>query len=740
MTPESTRDEHFFPVFHILMCVGTRGLLKHARELREQQRAASGDLVHDLAEEERSAVLSEIDQIVAKNRIQAGPDTFRLSATRRGFGLPVLVNVAAIAVVAVGVWLTAQYFADRAEAVRSGADITVTAESRIIDEVRRRSEAALAERDAEIQSVQAELAAIQAEQRALAEQIDEQVAEREQELRTQVARDVAVERDRLQDEGFSSAEIERLITEYESGRIAELEAELEDYRQQLVQAQEVRSAELARLESASEAALESARRERVAILEEARQAEATLRAEFEEQLGRRRDEAEAAQARLSALAEQQEQRSFIENQIAGFFDRIRTEVARARYAEASALVGQLRSYLDRPDIRELPFMRERRASDLYILESLTRLIEPLAADRTAGEELSARLASLQSERDTLLETRESLEVQVATAQQALSDREAALEEALAIAAAAEADAQEARDAAAAAQTIAERADEARGIAETQRQDALAQRQEAMAQQQEAEQRAQEAETRAAAALAAAAEAQAVAAAAEAELADTRAALAVAEGRAGTVDERLAEAISRAEALETQRAQAVARAEAAEQQVSVLERSLETAEQKAEVAEARVAELSEALETASGDTVVAADPDMIAELERLREVEATVRQARNAYERFAESQAQVAGDADVLQAIDGKLRLDQFLRSQAVEAVFPGLASEVSRFDEAFEVSGRRAALGDMLEIVYSLSALQARQDRMNFLLEEQSRTDDPVVFEFLSELMDLVVN
>ncbi|MFP4510965.1 MAG: hypothetical protein ACLFNQ_12655, partial [Spirochaetaceae bacterium] len=341
-------------------------MLKQAQELREQERAASGEIVDDLAAEERSAVLSEIERIVAKNRIRTGPETFKLEAERRGLGLPLLVNIAAVAVVGIGLWLTSVYFAARTQDARSGADITVTAESRIIEEVRRRSEEALAERDAEILAVQEELAAIQAEQQALADEIDAQVAEREAELRTQVASDVAVERTRLEDEGFSSAEIDRLLSEFESARKAELEAELEEYRQQLVQAQEERTAELARQEAQTESALETARRERIAILEEARQTEESLRADFEEQLGRQRDEAEAAQARLESLTGQQEQRSFIENQIAGFYERIRTEVSRARYAEAAELVGQLRDYLDRPDIRELPFMSERRASDLYI--------------------------------------------------------------------------------------------------------------------------------------------------------------------------------------------------------------------------------------------------------------------------------------------------------------------------------------------------------------------------------------
>lgn len=704
--------------------MNTRSLLKQARDLREQERAASGEIVDDLAEEERSAVLSEIEQIVAKNRIQAGPETFRLKAQRRGLGLPLFVNIAAVVVVGAGLWLTSVYFAGRTQDARSGADITVTAESRIIEEVRRRSEQALAERDAEILAVQEELAAIQAQQRALAEEIDSQVAEREDELRTQVARDVAIERTRLQDEGLSSAEVDRLLSQYESARIAELEAELEQYREQLIAAQETRTAELARQEAATESALESARRERVAILEEARQAEEELRADFEAQLGRQRDEAEEAQARLSALTDQQEQRSFIENQIAGFYERIRTEVARARYVEAALLVEQLRNYLDRPDVRELPFMRDRRASDLYILESMNRLIEPLAADRSAVEDLSGQMASLQDERETLRETEESLRAQLAEAR-------AEVEEAQNEASEARAAADAAREDASVSDAEAEAAESRAAAAETQ---AL-----------EAEQRARAAEERVAAAEAEAAEARTAFTESQARLEALQAELARAQDESGSTDEDLSAAISRAEAAEDELSRVQSRLTQAENQVSdarqraaAAEDRAENAERRADSAEARANELASALEAEGQVTEV--DPETIEELDRLRSIEATVQRAGDAYERFAEAQADLSDDDTVVEVIDGKLRLDQFLRSQAVQAVFPGIADEVSRFDEAFEVSGRRAALGDMLEIVYSLSALQAPADRMQFLSEEQARTDDPVVFEFLAELMDLVAN
>ncbi|TVQ25056.1 MAG: hypothetical protein EA383_09490 [Spirochaetaceae bacterium] len=717
--------------------------------MREEKRVASGEIVHDLADDERAAVLQEIEQIVAKNRIHTDPETFRLQALRRGLGLPLLVNFMAIAVVGLGLWLTTQYFAERGEAARSGADITVTAESRIIEEVRRRSEAELAERDAEIVAVQEQLAAIQAEQQALAEAIEVQVAEREEELRTQVARDVSVERARLQEQGLASSEIDRMISEFESARIAELEAELDDYREQLVRAQETRTAELARLEAASESALEEARRERIGILEEARRTEASLRAEFEEQLGRRRDEAEAAQTRLAALAEQQEQRAFIENQIAGFYDRIRTEVSRARYTEAANLVEQLRSYLDRPNVRDLPFMRDRRESDLYILESLNRLIEPLAADRSAVEDLSDRIGSLQDERDRLRAELREAEEALALAADEQATLAAALESEL--------EAAELR-----AQAAELEAEEARIVATEAQAEAVAAREQTSASEAdaaEAEERARLADERARLAedRAAAAEAQAVASRAEADQAASRAsaaetrlreaeeALAAVQSDVGDIDETLAAAVERAETAEAQRIQAIERAEEAEQELDLIagrladaEKAASDAQDRAAAAEARARELAEAAE--AGDDLTVLDAETIAELERLRSVEATVRQARNAYERFADAQTGLADGNDFLQVLDGKVRLDQFLRSQAVEAVFPGLATEVARFDEAFEVSGRRAALGDMLEIVYSLSALQARQDRMNFLLEEQSRTDDPVVFEFLEELMDLVVN
>ena len=247
-------------------------------EAPDSERANRDD---DLPDEERDAILSEIDRISRENRVAASPESARTPARRGGGRLVLVANIVAAVILALGVWLLSQFYSQEDEDLRSASAITVTTEGRLIEEIRRESREQVARKDEQIEEVQAELEAIRAQQREIEEDIEARVSEREAELRAQVDAEIEAERRRLIEEGLSDEEIERLMREFERRRIAELRGQVEEFRSRLAAEREERRRELAELEAEVSQTLEQARQERAAILEEARRNERELRERFE---------------------------------------------------------------------------------------------------------------------------------------------------------------------------------------------------------------------------------------------------------------------------------------------------------------------------------------------------------------------------------------------------------------------------------------------------------------------------
>lgn len=135
----------------------------------------------------------------------------------------------------------------------------------------------------------------------------------------------------------------------------------------------------------------------------------------------------------------------------------------------------------------------------------------------------------------------------------------------------------------------------------------------------------------------------------------------------------------------------------------------------------------------------ADPDLRAELLRLRRIEQELTDLRSLYAEFREKEAQLVLDGeDPFALVEGKLLLDSFLGSSGVQELFPDLDGRIRRYDQAFQATGRRAAILDTLDIVYTLAEYTDEAERRAYLLEERSRTADPHLGEFLDELVALV--
>ena len=111
----------------------TTGLLKKAQALRDPSESPLRILGPDelrveqddeITPEERQKVLSQIERVVAGTRLKVTPDTFSFRPRKNGGILPIMVNAAALIVVAAGVAL-AVLLSRRTEAAIIAPSVTI---------------------------------------------------------------------------------------------------------------------------------------------------------------------------------------------------------------------------------------------------------------------------------------------------------------------------------------------------------------------------------------------------------------------------------------------------------------------------------------------------------------------------------------------------------------------------------------------------------------------------------------
>lgn len=348
------------------------GLLQRAAAIRENQRklrlvkAESDDAFDEIGgtPEERLEIIERIDGVIRENQGEIGPETFRVTAKRRGIALPLLVNLAAVLVLAVGAWFLIRAFQSREESVAAGEVAFVSAEGRLLTQLRAESEAALSEKESEIESIQAELSQIAAEREQIEQSINDRLSSQEAALRQQFDAALAAERTRLEESELSQAEIDAQLAEFEREREAEFASELEAVR-------EAAAAELAE----QEASLNARISETEQLLADAQNERLALQAQLEQ-------EREAAAELLGELQDRQRQEQLVQDRIVQLYSDVEADLSAGRFDAALEGTEELRSYLAQGNVAALPAVSRRRQVESFLVDTLE---ERIIAEQTAAQ-------------------------------------------------------------------------------------------------------------------------------------------------------------------------------------------------------------------------------------------------------------------------------------------------------------------------------------------------------------------
>jgi predicted DNA-binding antitoxin AbrB/MazE fold protein len=183
------------------------------------------------SEEEKAQILGQIEEAAAANHLTADADAF--VPLKRGILFPVLVNVAAVALI-VGAWFGADaYFQTRQQGLQLKTDKMFSTESKLLAKVLEDSKNQLAAKNAEIDKIQGDVTKLAQEKADLQKSFEDRVALQAKSLRQEMADALAVEKKRLQDQGLGAAEVEVKLREFEAKKNTEFNNRLDTYRSQV---------------------------------------------------------------------------------------------------------------------------------------------------------------------------------------------------------------------------------------------------------------------------------------------------------------------------------------------------------------------------------------------------------------------------------------------------------------------------------------------------------------------------
>ncbi|MDR2535779.1 MAG: hypothetical protein LBD29_07080 [Treponema sp.] len=323
-------------------------------------RAADAEIVFDtgsgISEDEQRDILAQINGIAEKQRrslseVVAAEGKQRFKAKKSGGLFPLLVNMAALALLAGGFFLLSSFQSRTDTVAREGTKLYSSDERALIEEIRRETSTSIEEKENEISLISSKL-----------------------------------------------SEVDAALQELHSDN-QELKAEQQATEQQLLALQEEYRSALAMLQD-----------ERSRILEEARMKEAELQAQLDartRELSIVTEQSSAAisyaQGELARISTEQEKAAGVESQLGAFFANLAGQIRENRLAEAQDTLKAIKEFLFTPAFQSLRSIQARR--DLYArnLDSLELMVtetrksqEALAASGKLPDEEAARaLAELQ---------------------------------------------------------------------------------------------------------------------------------------------------------------------------------------------------------------------------------------------------------------------------------------------------------------------------------------------------------
>jgi len=328
-----------------------------------------------ISREDQKEILSEIEKVAAGSRITITPEIFTISAIKKGTFFPLMVNLFFILLLIGGLTTLYLLFQRGKSVIMEEATAITTAEGKLIQELKKESEAKLLAKNKEISSIQNRLLEIDREREDLQSNMDSKIQERENELRSVLERELENERVKLRSQGISEEDINKKLRELELEKSFEYNRQLEAYKQEAEAERLKIENNLKTLKNEYEQNLTAVNDERLKVLDDARQREAELQRQLEEKTRALDSEKLKAQSELKKISDQRQKENQASDQLINLYNLVQSDIENGKLNEALLNIEGIRNYLNEESIVTLPAILKRREVEFFVLDSLENLVK-----------------------------------------------------------------------------------------------------------------------------------------------------------------------------------------------------------------------------------------------------------------------------------------------------------------------------------------------------------------------------
>ena len=342
------------------------GLLDKANRTKGDDEPPLLPAESDVTPEEGVDLLAQIEQSVAKSRTPVTPETFSYTPQRSGLFFPVVLNIAALALIAIAVLFFSLFFNRQERTLTGGSGTVLTGERTLVSALTREAEDKLRTKDQEIGTIQGSLDQTRERLTALRAEADSQVLKKEQELRASFDEQLAAEKARLQGLGASTASIESQLAVLRDQLQKTYDSKLSEFRNRL-------NADTAQKEAALTAQLTGSQ----TTLAQAQSEKAQLQAQLDaatKTAASAQGEQQRLAAQVASLAARGQREQLVLDQITASYAAAGAAMNASRFDDALGVLGSLALYLDQAAVASLPAVQRRKPVDLFLIDSLEKLV------------------------------------------------------------------------------------------------------------------------------------------------------------------------------------------------------------------------------------------------------------------------------------------------------------------------------------------------------------------------------
>lgn len=334
------------------------------RLIRREEAPSKEDF--DIPTREGEEILDHLDDVVTRKKITFNKSTFSFQSQKNDLLFPILVNLIALVLVILGIFIFAHFSEAQEKSIVSDSSVLLSTEGRLIEKLKKESEEQLQQKDTEISETMDKLEQIRVDRNRLQLEMDNKIQLRENKLRAELDQILSSERQKMETKGLSSADIEQQLLQMEMDRNRENEEQSAAFLDEIREERELKEAALIKMKVDYENLLQEKQSQQLALQKE-------LQSQSQIQ------ESEAARSiiseNLNTLGKQQQDEQLVLIQIRTFYEQVKTDLDNADYDTARIQLTTLKKYISQESIAALPMMENRRTIEIFIIDSISRLID-----------------------------------------------------------------------------------------------------------------------------------------------------------------------------------------------------------------------------------------------------------------------------------------------------------------------------------------------------------------------------